>query len=53
MVHVVKNLSNDVPLFNIIIEFKTLKAKMVNSKLKKINCKKIVLKGKKHKDKYY
>ena len=25
MVHVVKNLSNDVPLFNIIIEFKTFK----------------------------
>ena len=47
------NKINSNVIVNIIIEFKTLKAKMVNSKLKKINCKKIVLKGIKHKDKYY
>jgi hypothetical protein len=46
------NKINSYVIENIIIEFKTLKAKMVNSKLKKINFQKIVLKGKKHKDRY-
>ena len=46
------NKINSNVIVNIIIEFKTLKAKMVNSKLKKINFQKIVLKCKKHKDRY-